>query len=243
MKELELVPYPRLVQRAVSNYRASLADSSGRILFLAGPPRSGRTRLLDDIARAIPTIDHKPDLLAGAAVNGMLFVASSANTRARLQDGASLLGTILDAAQYVPVAGPGLSLGGKFIQVAAGADKMFGPRRREGPFRVLEDVQAALRAATPDRPVVLLLDDGHQASGEVWGRLLGVFAAKELCYLPALIVVTTTDGLPPTSKDHTAWRRRADWLITQKLATWRPIPRLTEADIATVLNNARARSG
>jgi hypothetical protein len=84
MKELELVPYPRLIQRAVSNYRASLADSSGRILFLAGPPRSGRTRLLDDIARAIPTIDHKPDLLAGAAVNGMLFVASSANTRARL---------------------------------------------------------------------------------------------------------------------------------------------------------------
>lgn len=154
-----------------------------RCVLVSGDPGVGKTRLAEEVlarsAATATTLASRGRPLGGAASFGLWAEALEQHLRELpLEDVTSLCGGVLD------------DLAGLLRTVAVVRAAI--PDREAPRIRLLESLATLLANLARPRPVVLLLDDVHQADASSWDVL--DYLARHFSRIPVTVVATARPG-------------------------------------------------
>jgi hypothetical protein len=217
-----------VAERAHELVEERIAEGRGAVVFLAGPPASGRSVLLRSIQSRLASVSRT---FAGDVQHGEYVPWAPPNRRLGKAMAAAANGLGLAGAAGVPLVG----LAGQIIstsQAAAAALGTIPAGTSPNTFRTLSRV---LRAAADESPVTCLIDNADEADGRWWSELLLGFAVEIADELPLFLFLTLEGGAAPgpPAEDEPDVAYAARELVAVELAEWWPIPK---ADPAALLD-------
>ncbi len=227
--EKELADASALYQRAVASRR-------GRVVFIAGQPKSGRTDLLKSIGLHLDKEKPGPQLIAGQFQENRYYPKTK------------------DFKPYVAAAGETLSLlakmipgipaavsdfAGQLLQTFAATQAVSEPVNE--PVVWPEEIKRLARRAAANHPVVYLVDDLDESREHWLADLLQELATEIDRDLP-LIVFAVIEGPMKlgeySSDDPHLWLTVRD-LLERGVAEWWPLHPLSRAEVAEYIGAAR----
>ena len=203
-------------------------------MFLAGPPVSGRTALLQQLAEELPSVAGSPRIISGRFVDGQYLAAE--------HRGANLdaLPAIESALGMAAAAFPFLGVVAQAVSVSRAAAATLTRSQRGGPQPPMERIFQVLRVAARERPVVWLIDDCDEADGRWWSEVLLGLATEIEQELPLFVFLTVDAGVEagPHSQDEPDALFAARHLTARGLAEWWPLPPVGTDQLAAVTGAA-----
>ena len=174
------------IARACETYVVAAAAGRGAIVFVAGPPGSGRSALLAGLRRRLADEEPKARIVAGRMREGR-YVAD-APRRGRL-GAAAETSIALVAAGGTAAVNPIVQLVAHVGEAALAARGLVS----ESPSldaSTFERLLHELRRSARERPLVCLIDDCDDADGRWWSEFLLGLANEVATDLPLFLFVT-----------------------------------------------------
>jgi tetratricopeptide (TPR) repeat protein len=169
------------IAQAGAIYADGVAAGHGGIVFIGGPPASGRSALLGSIASAMKDLRPRAQVLHGRIADGEYAPidprpAKFADAAATVEGGLGLAGAAL----------PLLGLIAQASATSRAAARVVKGNRPAAPG----DLQRTLRAAATDGPVICLVDDCDELDGRWWSGMLLGLANEIATSLPLFLFLT-----------------------------------------------------
>ena len=241
------------VEKALELLRSFALSRGGGIIFLAGPPGSGRTATLRAIMERSRRETLRPAVVAGG------FASSRGGEYVPWPQGAEdsgLVAKILNAVGETTTSV--LTIGGGGHPVVRGVAELLSQLLKTGaaqwelvettvrahshPTTALEEV---VRAAARRRPVVWILDDFDQAGGAWAAASVRALSGEIVHRLPVLVVASLDAPLAPdfsavdsSFASVSASVREALDLVRHGFAEWWPLPPLSKSEFEAWLGPA-----
>lgn len=222
-------------ERARAKCVTSLEAGHGAIMFIAGPPASGRSALLQGLARVLPQGPRSPRVLAGSIVEGR-YVAAQPDPGRGSAVGEMAKGALGLGGTAFPV----LGLVGQVVSVSQAAARAVRPPTPNQQPATLAELTGLLRTASREQPLACVVDDVDEADGRWWSELLLGFAGEVARDLPLLMILSVEeeDGPGPHCDDEPDALFAARHLVPRGLAEWLPLPRPEPNDLAALTGEA-----
>jgi hypothetical protein len=228
--------YEKELADASALYQRAVASRKGRVIFIAGQPKSGRTDLLKSIGLHLDKEKPGPQLIAGQFQENRYYPKTK------------------DFKPYVAAAGETLAFLAKMIPgVPATAADFAGQLLQTGVAMQAaneivseqvvwpEEIKRLARRAAANQPVVYLVDDLDESREHWLANLLQELATEIDRDLP-LIVFATIEGPAQLGEysgdDPHLWLTARD-LLERGVAEWWPLRPLSRAEVAEYIGNAR----
>jgi tetratricopeptide (TPR) repeat protein len=223
-----------VVGRADELVGRRLAGGRGAVVFLAGPPASGRSELLRALRSEVEDVSQT---YAGDVVQGEYVPWTPANPNVDKTIAAAAGGLGLAGAAGIPLVG----LAGQIISTSQAAAAALGTAVAETSPSTFRTLSRVLRAAAEERPVVCLIDNADEADGRWWSGLLLGFALEIVQELPLFLFMTVEGGDAPGlhTEDEADVAYAARELVRAELAEWWAVPRADPAALREMTGPAK----
>ena len=234
----ELRAYQNELAKAAALHQRAASTRRGRIVFIAGQPKSGRTDLLVSLARHLAQLKPAAHIIGGKFHEHRYFPAT--RDFVLTEWGAAVGETLALAAKLIPSEVPAAAADfiGQLLQAGSAAEAT--RAEAEEPRDYAEEIKRHLRHAPPQQPLIYLVDNLDHA-GNLWLPWLLTDLATELDRdLPLLVFVTLEAPikLGEARDDEPIVWKAARELMARGVAEWWPITPLTRIEVAAYIGNA-----
>ena len=214
------------------------ATNRGQVVFIAGPPGSGRSFWVDATARALTG----SRVVAGRLTDSR-YVPLAVQSSSKLSPEAEKL--VASIAGSAALLGPVLALVVQLMTVSVAAYRFVdGVRRHNDAIDAHQLVPGLLRtvaAEDSDRPLVCLIDDADLADGNWWANLMLSFSQEVAQELPLVLVMCVNGpaglGGGPRDNESSACAVGRS-LVQRNLAEWWPLVASSRDDIRSWIGPA-----
>lgn len=228
-----------VVERVRASCVASLEAGDGAIIFVAGPPASGRSAVLQELTRVLAKGPNSPRVVAGTIVEGR-YVAAQPDT----ERGSVAADAVISALGLGGAALPVLGLVEKVASLSRAVGRAVRSPASSHQPRILNELMGVLRTASREQPLVCLVDDADEADGRWWSELLLGFAEEVARDLPLVLVLTLegddNQGPHPDDGNQPDALFAARDLVARGLAEWWPLTPLGSSELAALTGDAES---
>ncbi|HEX8053644.1 MAG TPA: tetratricopeptide repeat protein [Thermoleophilaceae bacterium] len=222
------------VDRALKLCGGGIEAGHGAIVFLAGPPASGRSGLLAQLDLELRYEAARLRTVRGTVADGRYLPEQET------RDGQQALALAQGALGLAGAALPILGLVGQVMSVSRTALALVEEGRLGSGEPTFDALFQLLRVAAREKPIVCLVDDCDEADGRWWSELLLGLAAEIERDLPLFLFLAVEGGAEPgaNSDDEPDAMFAARHLTGRGLAQWWPLGDATPDDLRVLTGAA-----
>ncbi len=236
----ELRAYQNELAQAAALHQRAVSTRRGRIVFIAGQPKSGRTDMLVSLAQHLAQLKPAAQIIAGAFHSHVYYPATREFLMTEL--GAAVGETLALAAKLIPSEVPAAAADfvGQLLQ--AGSAAQTARAEADRPHDWQDEIKRFVRQAARTQPVAYFVDNLDHA-GDLWLPWMLQDLATEIDRdLPLLVFITLNAPvkLGEARDDEPILWKAARGLLERGVAEWWPLTPLTRAEVAAYIGNAHA---